>query len=163
MIIPPLALILGAVIGLIVRGHRRGVALIAFSAPVLALGAFAAQFVPGGAESCQSSTNGSTVCQSLPAISGWGGPLPYAIATCLVLLSLVPVVSLHMGGWRLAAVSAVLQSVPQVISFGGFLDWAPALLATTGVAFALVWHRPSRRSALEPIPPPPSAPPSISG
>lgn len=146
MIIPPLVTILGAGIGLLVRGHRRVVFLIAAIAPVLSVSAFALQFVPGGAEECQSSTSGSTVCHSLPAISGWSGPLPYAIAVCLVVLSLAPIVSVRLGSWWLAAVSAVLQAAPQVISFGGFIDWAPALLATISVAFALAWQPPPRLS-----------------
>jgi hypothetical protein len=163
MIIPPLALIFGAGIGLIARGHRRVVTLIAFSAPALALAAFAAQFAPGGAESCTSSIDGSTVCRSVPAVSGWDGPLPYAIATCLVVLTLAPLVNLRTGGWWLTGMSAVLQAVPQVISFGGFIDWAPALLATTAVAFALAWRRTPTSSRLEPVPATPPAPVSTSG
>jgi hypothetical protein len=162
MIIPPLALVLGAIIGLLARSHNRLVGFIAFSAPVLALAAFAAQFVPGGAESCQSSTNGSSVCQPLPAVSGWDGPLPYAIATCLVVLSLAPLVSIRVGGWWWAAISAVVQAVPQVLSFGGFVDWAPALLATTAVAFALAWHLRPIASGPEPVPQTPG-PPSTPG
>jgi hypothetical protein len=108
----------------------------AFAAPILSLFALAAQFVPGGAESCTGSLDGTSVCQALPAVSGWEGPLPYAIAASLVLLSLAPLVSLRTGSWWPAAVSALLQAVPQVISFGGFVDWAPALLVTIAIAFA---------------------------
>ena len=160
MIIPPLALILGAAIGLLARGHRRAVILIAISAPVLSAAAFALQFVPGGAEECQSSISGSTVCHSLPAVSGWDGPFPYAIATCLVLLSLAAPVSIRVNRWWIPAASAVLQSVPQVISFGGFLDWTPALIATTSIAFALAGRRsphPSHHESVSPSPPPPAS------
>ena len=162
VIILPVALILGAAIGLIARGRRRSVKVIAFSAPVLALAAFVAQFVPGGATSCESSINGATVCQSLPAVSGWSGPLPYLIATCLVVLSLAPIISVRTGGWVIAGVSAVLQSVPQVVSFGGFADWALALLATTAVAFALAGQRTSPNSGPNPVPPAPPASASTS-
>jgi hypothetical protein len=34
-----------------------------------------------------------------------------------------------------------VQAVPQVISFGGFIDWAPALAVTVGVAFAVAGAR----------------------
>jgi hypothetical protein len=159
VIIPPLALIFGAAIGLLARGHRRAVILIAISAPVLSVAAFALQFVPGGAEECQSSISGSTVCHSLPAVSGWDGPFPYAIATCLVLLSLAAPVSIRVNRWWIPATSAVLQSVPQVISFGGFLDWTPALIATTSIAFAIAWQRsphPSGHESVSPPPPPAS-------
>lgn len=157
MIIPALALIFGAAVGLLARGHRRAVILIAISAPVLSAAAFALQFVPGGFEECQGSISGSTVCHSLPALSGWHGPLPYAIATCLVLLSLAPLVSVRVNRWWIPAASAALQSVPQVISFGGFLNWAPALIATTSMAFALASqrsHHPSRHESVSSPPPP---------
>ena len=140
MLIPPLALAVGA-LGLLARGHRRVVLILALAAPILSVVAFAAQFVPGGAESCASSAGGPNVCQSVPAVSGWGGPLPYLIAVALILLSLAPVASVHTGKWWPAAASALLQAVPQVISFGGFIDWAPALAVTVGVAFALVGAR----------------------
>ena len=58
------------------------------------------------------------------------------IATALVVLSLAPLVSLRTGSWVPAASAAVLQAVPQAISWG-LSDWAPALLATVAVAFAL--------------------------
>ncbi len=145
MLIPPLALAVGA-LGLLARGHRRVVLALAFAAPILSVVAFAAQFVPGGAESCTSSAGGSNVCQSVPAVSGWGGPLPYLIAIGLILLSLVPLASVRTGKWWPAAASALLQAVPQVISFGGFVDWAPALAVTVGVAFAVD----GTRSDLEP-------------
>jgi hypothetical protein len=48
----PVVLILSAAIGRIIRSHRRLVALISFSAPVLALPAFAAQLVGGGCCGC---------------------------------------------------------------------------------------------------------------
>jgi len=47
-------------------------------------------------------------------------------------------VSVRTGKWWPAAASAVLQAIPQVISFGGFLDWAPAPVVTIAVAFAFV-------------------------
>jgi hypothetical protein len=147
MLIPPLALAVGA-LGLLARGHRRVVLILAFAAPILSIGAFAVQFVPGGAESCSASTGGPNVCQSLPAVSGWGGPLPYLIAIGLILLSLAPLASVRTGKWWPAAASGLLQAVPQVISFGGFVDWAPALAVTAGVAFALV----GARSVPEPAP-----------
>lgn len=123
MLIPPLAFAVGA-LGLLARGHRRVVLILAFAAPILSVGAFAAQFVTGGAESCSASTGGPNVCQSLPAVSGWGGPLPYLIAIGLILLSLAPMASARTGKWWPAAASGLLQAVPQVISFGGFIDWA---------------------------------------
>jgi|ERR1700674_252500 len=147
MLIPPLALAVGA-LGLLARGHRRVVLILAFAAPILSIGAFAAQFVPGGAESCSSSTGGLNVCQSLPAVSGWGGPLPYLIAVGLILLSLAPLASVRTGKWWPAAASALLQAVPQVISFGGFIDWAPALAVTVGVAFAVAGARSVTEPAL---------------
>ena len=137
MLILPLALAIGA-IGLLARGHRRVVLILAFAAPILSVGAFTAQFVPGGAESCTASTGGPNVCQSLPAVSGWDGPLPYIIAIGLILLSLGPLASVRTGKWWPAAASGLLQAVPQVISFGGFIDWAPALAVTAVVAFAFV-------------------------
>ncbi len=147
MLIPPLALAVGA-LGLLARGHRRIVLILAFAAPILSVVAFAAQFVPGGAESCTASTGGPNVCQSVPAVSGWGGPLPYLIAVGLILLSLAPLASVRTGKWWPAAASALLQAVPQVISFGGFIDWAPALALTVGVAFALVGARSVPEAAL---------------
>jgi hypothetical protein len=48
----PVVLILSAAIRRIIRSHRRLVALISFSAPVLALPAFAAQLVGGGCCGC---------------------------------------------------------------------------------------------------------------
>jgi hypothetical protein len=147
MLIPPLALAVGA-LGLLARGHRRVILILAFAAPILSVVAFGAQFVPGGAESCTSSSGGSLVCQSLPAVSGWGGPSPYVIAIGLILLSLAPLASVRTGKWWPAAASALLQAVPQVISFGGFIDWAPALALTVGVAFALVGARSVPEAAL---------------
>jgi len=141
VIVPPLALILGALAGYVVRGHRRAVLVLALATPAFSLLAFAAQFVPGGAESCTSSISGAQTCNALPAVSGWSGPLPYTIAVALLLLALVPLVSFRLHDWRPAAASAVLQAVPQVVSFGGFLDWAPALLLTVAVAFALARRR----------------------
>jgi hypothetical protein len=139
MFILPVALALGA-LGLLARGRRRVALAMAIGAPVLSGLAFAAQFVPGGYESCTSTIGGSTVCHAEPAVSGWDGPLPLAIAIALILLSLVPLVSVRTGKWWPAAVSAFLQAIPQVISFGGFLDWAPALAMTIAVAFTLVPH-----------------------
>ena len=143
MLIPPLALAVGA-LGFLIRGHRRVILIVAIAATILSVLAFAAQFVPGGAESCTSSTTGPTVCQSLPAVSGWDGPLPYSIAVGLVWLSVAPLLSVRIGKWWPAAASAVLQAVPQVISFGGFVDWAPALVATIAVAFAVGGARSTR-------------------
>jgi hypothetical protein len=135
MLIPPLALAFGA-LGLLARGHRRVIWLLVVAAPILSIVAFAAQFVPGGAEACTSSAEG-TNCLPLPAVSGWGSPLPYVIAVGLILLSLAPLASVRSGKWWPAAVSALLQAVPQVVSFGGFVDWAPALVATIAVVFAV--------------------------
>src|SRR5438132_7184472 len=98
MLIPPLALAVGA-LGFLIRGHRRVILIVAIAAPTLSVLAFAAQFVPGGAESCTSSTTGPTVCQSLPAVSGWDGPLPYSIAVGLVWLSVAPLLSVRIGKW----------------------------------------------------------------
>jgi hypothetical protein len=144
MLILPVALAIGA-LGLLARGHRRVALALAIAAPILSVLALIAQFVPGGAESCTSSTSGPTVCQAEPAVSGWGGPLPFVIAMALIALSLVPLASVRTGRWWPAAASAVLQAIPQVISFGGFLDWAPALAVTIAVAFAVVGARSDRR------------------
>ena len=140
MLIPPLALALGA-LGLLARGHRRVVLGLALAVPILSLLAFVAQFYPSGIEVCMGSTSGTNVCHSEAPISAWAGPLPYAIAVALTALSFVPLVSVRTGKWWPAAASAVLQAIPQVISFGGFVDWAPALLVTIMVAFALTGAR----------------------
>lgn len=136
MLVPLLALAVGA-LGYFARGHRRAVLSVAIAAPILSLVALAAQFVPGGVETCSSSTDGSSLCRSLRAVSAWAGPLPYLIAVALVVLSLAPLVSVRTGRRWPAVVSAVLQAIAQVISFGGFVDWAFALAATIAVAFAL--------------------------
>lgn len=141
MLILPVALAVGA-LGFLARGHQRVVLALAIATPVLSVLAFAAQFVPGGYESCTSTIGGSTVCHAEPAVSGWDGPLPLAIAIALILLSFVPLASARNGKWWPAAVSAFLQAIPQVISFGGFLDWAPALAMTIAVAFAVSGSRP---------------------
>jgi len=135
----PVALAVGA-LGYFARGRRRVVLILAVSAPLLSVLAFAVQFVPGGVETCSSSTDGTSFCKSLPAVSAWEGPLPYAIAVALVLLSLAPLASVRTDRRSPAVVSAVLQAIPQVISFGGFVDWAPALAATIAVAFAVGTH-----------------------
>src|SRR5207302_5734272 len=127
MLIPPLALAVGA-LGFLIRGHRRVVLIVAIAATILSVLAFAAQFVPGGAESCTSSTTGPTVCQSLPAVSGWDGPLPYSIAVGLVWLSVAPLLSVRIGKWWPAAASAVLQAVPQ----GDQLRWLRRLGSGAG-------------------------------
>ncbi len=132
----PLALAVGA-LGYFARGRRRVVLVLVVSAPLLSVLAFALQFVPGGVEMCRSSTAGAELCKSLPAVSAWEGPLPYAIASALVLLSLAPLASVRTERRWPAVVSSVLQAIPQVISFGGFVDWAPALAATIAVAFAM--------------------------
>lgn len=131
-------------------GHSRIVLAVAIAAPILSVAALGAQFIPGGVESCTSTTEGgSSVCQSLPAISAWAGPLPYAIAAALILLSLAPLASV-LAGRRLPAVaSAILQALPQVMSFGGFIAWAPVLVATIVVAIAM---SESRRRATAPPP-----------
>jgi hypothetical protein len=142
------AVVVGAGAGWAARGHRRVLLAIAIAAPILAVAAFAAQFVPGGATECTSSTivatSGGTTggtgaadtCRAVAAVSGWS-ELAFFIAASLCLLSLAPLVALRRGRWTGVAVSAGLQLIPQIVSFGGFLDWAPALLATTAVAFAL--------------------------
>ncbi len=144
MLILPLALALGA-LGLLARGRRRVVLTLAVAAPILSVLALAAQYLPGGLESCTSSTSGAMVCHSLPAIYAWAGPLPYLIAMGLIALSLVPLASVRLGKWWPAAASALLQAVPQVISFGGFIDWAPALAVTIAVAFAMTRPRTAGR------------------
>jgi hypothetical protein len=133
ILLPALA---AGVLGLLARGHRRVVLILAIAAPVLSMVAFAAQLLPGGVQSCTSSTSGPDVCQSLPAVSAWGGPLPFLIAGALFFLSLAPLASVRAKSWWPAAISALLQAIPQVISFG-FLAWAPALALTIAVAFAL--------------------------
>ena len=140
MLILPLALALGA-LGLIARGHRRVVLAIAIAAPILSVLALAAQFLPGGAESCTSTISGPTICHAEAAVSGWSGPLPFAIAIALIALSLVPLASVRTRNWWPAAASGALQAIPQVISFGGFLAWAPALAVTIAMAFAVVPSR----------------------
>jgi hypothetical protein len=138
ILLPALAI---GILGLLARGRPRVVLVLAIAAPVFSIAAFAAQLLPGGVQSCTSSTSGPAVCQSLPALSAWGGPLPFLIAGALFLLALAPLASVRAGSWRPAAISAALQAVPQVISFG-FLDWAPALAVTIAVAAALSGPRP---------------------
>ena len=134
-----------------VAGHRRIVLALAVAAPILSLAALGAQFIPGGVESCSSTTEGTSVCQSLPAITAWTGQLPFAIAAALIVLSFAPVAGVVAGKrWPVVA-SAILQVVPQVISFGGFIAWAPALLATIVVAIVLSESRPT--SAPPRVPP----------
>lgn len=147
MLILPLALILGAGLGFVMRNRRRLILAVAIAAPLVSVVALVAQFVPGGGESCQSSTFGTSTCQAVPAVQFWDGPVPYAIAVALIVLSLAPLVSARTGAWWPAAASAALQAIPQVISFGGFIDWAPALLATVGVACAVAWSSSSRSPA----------------
>jgi hypothetical protein len=133
--------------------RRTALLILAIATPILSVLALAAQFVPGGYESCSSSTEGPSVCQSLPAVSGWAGPLPYTIAIVLILLSLAPAVSMRTGKRWPATVSAVLQVIPQVISFGGFLFWAPALVATVAFAIAFTEAPPLRVPAPSGQPP----------
>lgn len=147
MVLLPLAMILGAGLGLVIRNRRRLILAVAVAAPILSVVALVAQFVPGGGESCQSSTFGTSTCQAVPAVQGWDGPLPFVIAFALMALSLAPLVSARTDAWWPAAASAALQAIPQVISFGGFLDWAPALLATVGVACGVAWSSSSRSPA----------------
>jgi len=73
--------------------------------------------------------------------------LPFAIAIALIALSLVPLASVRTRNWWPAAASAALQAIPQVISFGGFLAWAPALAVTVAMAFALVPSRTAGHAA----------------
>lgn len=146
MLVPPIALILGAILGLLARQRPHARTILMVAAPVLSVVALAAQFVPDGVQSCTSTANGSTVCQSLPAVAAWGGVLPYLIAIALVLLSFGTVVSARTGSWLPAGISALLQSLPQVISFGGFLDWAPALVATVAMAFVVSVRGPTNAS-----------------
>lgn len=147
MIIPPLALILGAGLGFAMRNRRRLILAVAIAAPLLSAVALVAQFIPGGGESCTSTTSGASSCQAVPAVEGWDGPLPFAIAFALIVLSAAPLVSARTGAWWPATASAALQAIPQVISFGGFIDWAPALLATVGVACGVAWSSSSRSPA----------------
>lgn len=147
MIIPVLALMLGAGLGFVIRDRRRLILAVAIAAPIVSVVALVAQFVPGGGESCQSTTLGTSSCQAVPAVRGWDGPLPFAIAFALIVLSVAPLVSARRGAWWPAAASAALQAIPQVISFGGFIDWAPALLATVGVACGVAWSSSSRSPA----------------
>lgn len=137
MLIPPLALILGAIIGLLVRRRPRLFRPLALATPVLSLLALAAQFVPGGMQRCTSSLGGQLSCEALPAVAAWSGPVPYAIAAALVLLSLGPLLAVRTGSRVPVAAAALLQAVPHVISFGGFVAWGPALLPTVAVAFAV--------------------------
>ncbi len=140
MLILPVALAVGA-LGLLARGRRRVVLTLAVAAPILSVLALAAQYLPSGLESCTASTSGPMVCRSLPAVYAWAGPVPYLIAIGLIVLSLAPLASARVGKWWPAAASALLQAIPQVISFGGFIDWAPALAVTIAVAFALLGPR----------------------
>jgi len=140
MLILPVALAVGA-LGLLARGRRRVVLTLAVAAPILSVLALAAQYLPSGLESCTASTSGPMVCRSLPAVYAWAGPVPYLIAIGLIVLSLAPLASVRVGKWRPAAASALLQAIPQVISSGGFIDWAPALAVTIAVAFALIGPR----------------------
>jgi len=140
MLILPVALAVGA-LGLLARGRRRVVLTLAVAAPILSVLALAAQYLPSGLESCPASTSGPMVCRSLPAVYAWAGPVPYLIAIGLIVLSLAPLASARVGKWWPAAASALLQAIPQVISFGGFIDWAPALAVTIAVAFALIGPR----------------------
>ena len=137
MVITLLALLLGAPIGLAIRGRKRVVMAVALAAPFLAVLALAAQLIPGGVEECSSSTSGTDVCKQLPAITAWSGPVPFVIAFLLIVLALAPIVGVRTRTWWVAAGSAALQAIAQVISFGGFIDWAPALLATVVVAFTV--------------------------
>src|SRR5947208_962775 len=111
MLILPLAVVVGAVLGLLARDRPRAQWVLVVSAPVLSLLALASQFLPIGAESCTSTAGGSSVCQSVPAVTGWGSPLPYVIAVALVVLSLAPLVSLLTRSWLPAGVSALLPAV----------------------------------------------------
>jgi len=140
MLILPVALAVGA-LGLLARGRRRVVLTLAVAAPILSVLALAVQYLPSGLESCTASTSGPMVCRSLPAVYAWAGPVPYLIAIGLIVLSLAPLASVRVGKWWPAAASALLQAIPQVISFGGFIDWAPALAVTIAVAFALLGPR----------------------
>jgi len=140
MLILPVAIAVGA-LGLLARGRRRVVLTLAVAAPILSVLALAAQNLPSGLESCTASTSGPMVCRSLPAVYAWAGPVPYLIAIGLIVLSLAPLASVRVGKWWPAAASALLQAIPQVISFGGFIDWAPALAVTIAVAFALIGPR----------------------
>ena len=136
MFVPLVALFIGGGAGLLITGRRGTIQFIAIATPLLAAAAFVSQVLPGGAQSCTGTIDGTTTCQAAAAISGWSGPLPYAIAAALVVLSLAPLLSFYTGSWVPAAAAAVLQTVPQVISWG-FSDWAPALVATVAVAAAL--------------------------
>jgi H+/Cl- antiporter ClcA len=133
IVIPAIAFILGGLIGTTARHRIHAQMLLLFAAPVLSMLAFFVQFLPfAGGELCT-----STVCRPVPPVAGWSGHLPYLIAIGLVLLSFATVVSFWTDNWAPAAISAVLQCVPQVSSFGGFIDWAPTLVVTIAMAFAM--------------------------
>lgn len=136
MIIPPLALLLGGVLGLLLRGRRRSTATLAWATPALSLLAMLAQYLPIGGAECESTSTGSQVCRSLPGVAFWGGPEPYLIALVLIVLSFAPLLTLGTGRRWPTILSALLQAVPQVVSFGGFLAWGPALFSTCAFAFA---------------------------
>jgi hypothetical protein len=124
-----------------VRG--RVLLILAVATPLFSIAALVAQLIPGGVESCGGSTTGASSCQALPAITAWEGPIPFVIAALLIALSFAPIVSLRTGAVWPVAVSAGLQFIPQVISFGGFIDWAPALLVT--IVFVAVFATSPRR------------------
>lgn len=131
-----IALVVGGGVGVLSSSRDGTIRFIAIAAPLLAIAALVGQVVPGGAHSCTGSLDGTSTCQAAAAISGWSGPTPYVIAAALVVLSLAPLLSLYTRSWMPAAAAAALQVVPLAISWG-FSDWAPALLATVAVAFAL--------------------------
>ena len=153
MIILAPAVVAGA-LGLLLRGRRRSTAALAWGTPALSLLAMLVQYLPIGGVECQSTTTGSQVCRSLPAVAFWGGPGPYLIAFGLIVLSFAPLLTLRTGRRWPTVVSAVLQAVAQVVSFGGFLAWGPALLTTCAFAFAF-----EPESAAGPVAPSSSGPP----
>src|SRR2546429_9090775 len=105
MLIVPFAVILGAVIGLLAQDRPRAQRVLVVATPVLSVLAMLVQFLPFGVESCSSTDSGPAVCQSLPMVTAWGGPLPFAIAAALILLSLGPLVSARTRSWLPAGVS----------------------------------------------------------
>jgi hypothetical protein len=110
--------------------------VLAWAAPLASVLAFAALFVPGGVTSCSGSSTGGEACRSLPAVTAFS-PEAMAIAIVLVALGFAAPLALWQRRRGYAVASAMLQVVPQVISFGGFLLWLPALALTVVAALVV--------------------------